>query len=113
MSKEQILENNKLIAQWMCYWSVEDNNWVFISPRTGQGIIWNKEVIKNSEGNLSYNSSWAYIMTVIEKISNIKHWSVNSTIEWLNEKYEFDGFYCVEDLFRAVILYIKDKDETN
>ena len=32
-----------------------------------------------------YHQSWDWLMPVVKKISDVKGWSLNSTLEWLSE----------------------------
>jgi hypothetical protein len=45
-------------------------------------------------------------MPVTEKISDIKGWSLNSTLEWLSESQDRDGLYDIEGIFQAVVEFI-------
>ena len=58
------------------------------------------------EHELSYKVSWDWLMPVTEKISDIKGWSLNSTLEWLSESQDRDGLYDKEDIFQAVVEFI-------
>lgn len=99
MNKNQLLNGDKLIAEF-----IGEDNWSNLDKALYEA---------NRFDLMKYSSSWNWLMPVVEKISDQKHWSINATIEWLNEKYEFDGFYCIQDLYKAVILHLKDKNETN
>jgi len=113
MTEKEILKGNKLIAQFMCDWSKEDNNWVFTSPITEQGIIWYKEVIKNSENNLKYHSSWNYIMPAYYKWDNF--YSLDNKIFGHYSGYEYlcdelDNAvtrYDIEDIFKQLVINIE------
>jgi hypothetical protein len=58
------------------------------------------------EHELSYKVSWDWLMPVTEKISDIKGWSLNSTLEWLSESQDRDGLYDIEGIFQAVVEFI-------
>ena len=64
------------------------------------------------EEELKFHSSWDWLMPVIDKISGIKNWSINATLDWLsasefNIQQESDGFYTIEDVYLAVVEFIK------
>ena len=100
------MTNNKLIAEFM------GRNVI-----TEDDIRANKNPISTShdgdlEEDLEYHSSWDWLMPVIDKISGIKNWSINATLEWLsasefNIQQESDGFYTIEDVYLAVVEFIK------
>jgi hypothetical protein len=45
-------------------------------------------------------------MPVVKKISDVKGWSLNSTLEWLSESQDWDGLYDMKDIFQAVVEFI-------
>lgn len=105
MTQEEIVEDNLLIAQFMCYWSNLDNSWVFTSPTTGQDIVWSKTVIENSKNNLKYDSNWDWLMPVVKKISNIydtKGIYIKGLI------WNLTIFASLEDTYKSIIEYIKE-----
>jgi hypothetical protein len=55
---------------------------------------------------MKFNTSWDWLMPVTEKISDIKGWSLNSTLEWLSESQDRDGLYDIEGIFQAVVEFI-------
>ena len=46
-------------------------------------------------------------MPVVEKISDIKSWSINATLEWLSDSQDRDGLYTKEDVYESVVEFIK------
>ena len=93
MSKEE----NILIAEFLGY--------------SFNGKFW----LKNNRRlyDISANFDWNFLIPIIEKISDEKHWSLNATIDWLSENYDFDGLYNIEDFYKAIVLYIKEHNESN
>ena len=53
-----------------------------------------------------YHKSWEWLMPVVEKISDIKSWSINATLEWLSESQDRDGLYTKEDVYESVVEFI-------
>jgi len=53
-----------------------------------------------------YDVSWDWLMPVAKKISDIKHWSINATLEWLSEDQDRDGLYSIEEVYEAVVEFI-------
>ena len=53
-----------------------------------------------------YHQSWDWLMPVVKKISDVKGWSLNSTLEWLSESQDRDGLYDIEGIFQAVVEFI-------
>ena len=112
------MTNNKLIAQFMGFPQQSD----VVDDRTTAYYI--GDVIKATNENnqnednvfhpddMMFDSSWDWLMPVIDKISGIKNWSINATLEWLsasefNIQQESDGFYTMEDVYLAVVEFIK------
>ena len=58
-----------------------------------------------------YHQSWDWLMPVTEKISDIKGWSLNSTLEWLSESQDWDGLYDMKDIFQAVLEFINQNNK--
>ena len=109
MSREEILEGNGLIAEFI---GIEFYDESFESKSCDSlRAEYNSDLFlymisTTRLKDLKYSSSWDWLVPVIKKISNQKHWSLNAAIEWLNDEFDCDGFYNVEDLFKAVVLYI-------
>ena len=101
------MTNNELIAEFIGF------------QKTNLGWFDNEETMNfKSDGNtydsyeLKFHSSWDWLMPVMDKISAIKNWSINATFEWLsasefNIQQESDGFYTIEDVYLAVVEFIK------
>ena len=116
--KKDKMTNNKLIAQFMGFPQQSD----VVDDRTTAYYI--GDVIKATNENnqnednvfhpddMMFDSSWDWLMPVIDKISGIKNWSINATLDWLsasefNIQQESDGFYTMEDVYLAVVEFIK------
>ena len=94
------MKDNELIAEFMG----------IVYPKLDNVIVIDNVVTKEDE--LQYHSSWDWLMPVMDKISAIKNWSINATFEWLsasefNIQQESDGFYTIEDVYLAVVEFIK------
>ena len=94
------MKDNKVIAEFMG----------IVYPKLDNVIVIDNVVTKEDE--LQYHSSWDWLMPVMDKISAIKNWSINATFEWLsasefNIQQESDGFYTIEDVYLAVVEFIK------
>ncbi len=64
MNEQEILENNKLIAEFMGCKQVDDSYEIDCLPFAGH--------INSNGYGLHYNSSWDWLMPVVEKIENIE-----------------------------------------
>ena len=60
---------------------------------------------------LKFYTSWDWLMPVVEKISDIKHWSINATLEWLSEEQDRDGLYSIKDVNEAVVKFIEEEKD--
>tara|TARA_R100001086_G_scaffold131067_1_gene68029 strand:+ start:37 stop:327 length:291 start_codon:yes stop_codon:yes gene_type:complete len=87
-------DNNKLIAEFMG-----------ITPNEA-GVYHISKYKAYDVLHLSYHKSWDWLMPVVEKISDIKSWSLNATLEWLSESQDMDGLYTKEDVYEAVVEFI-------
>ena len=93
-------EDNKLIAEFMglsikegvCYYTDADD----MFPMG----------VEVEEPHLPYDTSWDWLMPVVEKISDAKSWSINATLEWLSESQDRDGFYDRDGIFQSVVEFI-------
>jgi hypothetical protein len=94
------MKDNKLIAEFM---ELEVDNGLY---------CYTTAMDDYKTDTLYFHSSWDWLMPVMDKISGIKNWSINATLEWLsssefNIQQESDGFYTIEDVYLAVIEFIK------
>jgi hypothetical protein len=94
------MKDNKLIADFM---ELEVDNGLY---------CYTTAMDDYKTDTLYFHSSWDWLMPVMDKISGIKNWSINATLEWLsssefNIQQESDGFYTIEDVYLAVIEFIK------
>tara|TARA_R110000796_G_scaffold149032_1_gene265903 strand:+ start:116 stop:427 length:312 start_codon:yes stop_codon:yes gene_type:complete len=98
------MKDNKLIAEFMGYKVVD-------KPKVVNGENFFEYIDENNNYTycnslLKYHTSWDWLMPVMEKISDIKSWSLNGTLEWLSESQDRDGLYDKEDIFQAVVEFI-------
>tara|TARA_R110002050_G_scaffold185696_4_gene319790 strand:- start:530 stop:931 length:402 start_codon:yes stop_codon:yes gene_type:complete len=100
--------DNELIADFMGIeeaYNPNGNDWVL--KTTTPDVNGDTDILESYKGNeLQYHSSWDWLMPVTEKISDIKGWSLNSTLEWLSESQDRDGLYDIEGIFQAVVEFI-------
>ena len=94
------MKDNKLIAEFM---ELEVDNGLY---------CYTTAMDDYKTDTLYFHSSWDWLMPVMDKISGIKNWSINATLEWLsssefNIQQESDGFYTIEDVYLAVVEFIK------
>ena len=94
------MTNNELIAEFM---ELEVDNGLY---------CYTTAMDDYKTDTLYFDSSWDWLMPVMDKISAIKNWSINATFEWLsasefNIQQESDGFYTIEDVYLAVVEFIK------
>lgn len=67
MSTEEILNGNKLIAEFMGYtWSKEGDGKTYLKK-----FIEQKDIYSTKPDQLQYNSSWNWLMPVVEKIEHL------------------------------------------
>jgi|ERR1035437_7150814 hypothetical protein len=108
--KKEILENKKIIAEF--------DGWVKI------GINWEKNIspdtiTRNYGGNFQYDSSWDWLMPVIEKIEthgyyvSIMKSNVTCCKDWgIRPVYEsYDYTSKIEATYQAVLAFIKMYNE--
>jgi len=62
MNREEIIEGNKLISEFMGLRSFEDDRY---------GKMWTNPVDKGSCFTLQYHSSWDWLMPVVEKLESL------------------------------------------
>jgi len=99
------MNDNKLIAEFMGFqktdigWYESNDGWFIGLSNSGNTF---------DEYELSFDTSWDWLMPVVEKISDIKHWSINATLEWLSEEQDRDGLYSIKDVNEAVVKFIEE-----
>ncbi len=116
MTQEQIIEGNKLIAEFMGFekngkynnldcWFVPDKN-----PMIQKYSSWGGNMSMTTEG-LRFNTSWDWIMSVIEKIESLGY---HTNIEYFGEHRVFFSHDCIGEresdkitaTYKAVIQFI-------
>ncbi len=94
-----IRKDNQLIAEFMGV-SILNNSWIHIQ---GRDTNYNRQVYPNS---LKYNSSWEWLMPVLEKVVKIKGgmflWNIEG-FEVRNALLRLDK----EEVFKWVVSFIK------
>ena len=98
------IENNTLIAEFMggYQYDKEDN---FVTFDLTDNMFSHDTILLK---NLKFHSDWNWLMEVVDKISNIKHWCLNATIDWLSESQNRDGIYTIQDMYESVVEFIKE-----
>ena len=66
-----------------------------------------KETFESFCKSAKFDTDWNWLMQVVEKISDIKHYSLNGTIDWLSESQDRDGLYNINDLYNACVEFVK------
>lgn len=78
MEKDEILEGNKLIAEfmdipaWKSYWNKEDTSDWFDTQKLEDVGIKGVNIGSGSTKYLYFDSSWDWLMPVVEKIETLK-----------------------------------------
>ena len=102
--------NNKLILEFMGekpmqinskLWSMSRSPWLSVTGETSE------KVLNDFSESTMYDSNWEWIMPVVEKICEIKHWTINATLEWLADKFLQDGIADIKDIYNTIIKFIK------
>jgi hypothetical protein len=65
------------------------------------------EYVVEKDDELSYHKDYEALMSVVEQISDVKHWTLNATIEWLAEQYMDDGIADKGELYEAVVAHVE------
>lgn len=113
MNKEEIEKNNKLIAKFMGNEPYEDSRY---------GTLWNNPasdgVHEKTSFSLKYNTSWDWLMPVIEKIEKMDYGFkmcrkvvevyIDSTKETFIKTKESSR---IESLFKAVVEFIELREK--
>ena len=87
-------EDNKLIAEFM--------GMKYSDEKSFNNGEWTHSIKSLSK----FETSWDWLMPVVEKISDAKSWSINATLEWLSESQDRDGFYDRDGIFQSVVEFI-------
>lgn len=99
-------ENNKLIAEFM---ALDKGKYEILLPHWG----WFDERKEKNFSKFKYNTSWDWLMPVVEKISDLQGYTTSATIEFLAEFYykdadNADGLIGKEEFYKAVVEFIKE-----
>ena len=75
-TQQSIIENNKLIAEFMGLQITADQKAYFIELGDSKYFNTNKGITQNAMliNRLRYNSSWDWLMTIVENIESLNHW---------------------------------------
>ena len=137
MTQEEIIEGNKLIAEFM-YPHRDKRRKDYPFPFPVIEIVPAEDIIgygKVSEGEIKhhsgipnmmkYHSSWDWLMPVVEKIENMGFWfnikKNHVTIAWDNKgnhdsnmiHSEFGDFTKIERVWSCIVAFIKYHNERN
>lgn len=121
MTQEQILEGNKLIAEFMgCDIKTNKDGLIYMSPLECEWLKIPHNCGAINPNNLKYHTSWDWLMSVVEKIENLEvrySVSIRENSCDIHNVYVKDtniNIYRVEDLkikskstYEAVIDFIK------
>lgn len=113
MTKEEILESNKLIAEFLGYIYVP-----YTAGNSGRIHGW---VLKNyklidkkmpklflgrTTKDLLYHKSWDWLFSVIQKIADIHRWNLDHTLHTLSPYWDN-----IDDVYEGVVTFIKTYNE--
>jgi hypothetical protein len=80
MTKKEILKGNLLISEFMGDHIMKETDGVAIISKTSNGMWFSGTKRLKNEQKYCYHSSWNWLMTVLEKIGNLK--SLEKDGEW-------------------------------
>lgn len=109
MTKQEILEGNKLIAKFMEIEIKTNFNNLFYYSNQPYYYVDGKsreEVLDKASSYFKYHISWDWLMPVVKKISeenDIVRIGINSLLLKYN--------YCIDDIFEIIVNHIKLKNE--
>jgi hypothetical protein len=112
-----IKNNNILIANFLDWPKIKKYNYEtpfyesYLS--TGAGMC---ETNVFHVEDLKFHNSWDWLMSVIIKISDIKHYTLSATIEYLSEFYyrnsdNSDGLVDIKEFYEVIIEFIENQNK--
>jgi hypothetical protein len=106
MTNEEILQGNKMIAEFMGLWEAEE------------GYLYNTQFEKGFRmSDLQYHSSWDWLMPVVGKIEDLGHIIIIGTLsdplltviylEGFEQELEGSGSSKIEAVYKACLAFIE------
>ena len=93
-------ESNELLARFLGYRQPH--------PDYPNSTYWYKEG-EEPLAILLFDNSWDWLMKVVEEISNILHYSLNATLDFLAEEQGRNGFlYTKEEVYKACVEFVRE-----
>lgn len=107
-------KNNKIIAEFIGLKPIEVfGSYIVSKDHVSVNCKTELEAFNSFCKSTKYHSSWNWLMEVVEKIADVKHWSLNATLEDLSESQERDGLYTKADVYDACVEFIKWYNKQN
>jgi hypothetical protein len=106
MTEQEILEGNKLIAEFMGATIDESNNVKFILPADGIGLA------GCGLKACRYHTSWDWLMPVVQKIGKQMDRTILGILKHFNETQS--NFWCdgIENIWEGCVQFIKWYNQT-
>lgn len=106
MNAKEIIEGNKLIAEFMGYIDNGDPDGFLIDPNTNYDV---------NVDELKFHSSWDWLMPVVEKIQSLRNDKDIDELDRIHitalevsfKNLPKNGYTKIEDMWQAVIEFIK------
>lgn len=92
-------ENNELLARFLGYRQPH--------PDYPNSTYWYKEG-EEPLAILLFDTSWDWLMRVVEEISDILHYSLNATLDFLADEQGWDGLCAREEVYEACVEFVRE-----
>lgn len=92
-------ESNELLARFLGYRQPHPDY-----PNT---TYWYKEG-EEPLAILLFDTSWDWLMKVVEEISDILCYSLNATLDFLSEEQGWDGLTTKEEVYKACVEFVRE-----
>lgn len=92
-------ENNELLARFLGYRQPH--------PDYPNSTYWYKEG-EEPLTILLFDTSWDWLMKVVEEISDILHYSLNATFDFLSDEQGWDGLCAREVVYEACVEFVRE-----
>lgn len=106
MTNEEILEGQLLCCKYLG-WTIDVEHDIVIEENTCLPLNNGYCNLKD----LQFNSNWEWIMLCIEKIAKENNICLGDTLYFLKKELQFFNINSKQDFFKAIINYIKFKEE--
>lgn len=92
-------ESNELLARFLGYKQPH--------PDYPNSTYWYKEG-EEPLTILLFDISWDWLMKVVEEISDILHYSLNATFDFLSDEQGWDGLCAREEVYEACVEFVRE-----